>query len=469
MSGQNASNSNTRAAIVIPVSGRADLSRRCIDAIRRHTPVGRYEIVLAAGPESRLDGIEDAGRLIWDTEKFNFAARVNRAIDEAAADKDVILINNDVTVTPGWFEALTGDPFAMATARTVPGRCGNADAWGRGPARPTARPLNFFCVWLPKWVRDIVGPLDERFDAYGGEDCDYTLRARRLAIQTRVSSAFVEHVKHGSFGPKVLHGSLQEGLRQFAKKWNAPLEKAFGALALPRVSVVIANRNHGRYLREAVTSIAAQNYPYMEIVVLDDGSRDDSAQILHGLERDAELKEKIRVFHREARGAQAAKNEGLRLAGGDIISFQDADDKSLPERISKQLAHLRERTGTDFTYTDLIQQGPCGVQLPPFNTGEFDLGKLARMEMWIAGATLMARKPTWKQTGGFDERETLSRAYDYDLILRAASKGMRFAFLPEKLYIYRRHGNNVCGTDEAIRQHIARSERFHAQTTEAAQ
>jgi len=454
---------DSRSAVIVPVSGRSDLSRRCIDSIRRHTPAGRYDLVLVAGPESRLDGLERAGRIVWDPREFNFAARVNRAIEETASDKDVILVNNDVTVTPGWFQALTSDPFALASARTAPGRCGNPDAWGRGGARATSHPLNFFCVWLPKWVRDVVGRLDERFDAYGGEDCDYTFRARRLAIRTLVSSAFVEHIKHGSFGPGVLHGPLQEGMSQFAEKWGVPLEKAFGARAAPRVSVVVANRNHGRYLHEAVMSIAEQDYPRLDIVIVDDGSKDDSAQVLRRLERDALTRDKIRVVRREFRGPQSAKNEGLRLAAGDIVTFQDADDKSLPERISKQLAFLRTSGGTDFVYTDLIQLGPGGVELAPFKTGEFDLDKLSSMQMWVAGATLMARKPTWERTGGFDESENLSRAYDFDLILRAASMGMRFAFLPEKLYVYRRHGNNSCGTDEAIQQHIARSRRFRLQ------
>jgi len=457
-----------RVSIIMPVSARGDLTRRAIASIERDTPPGAARLVLAAGPESALEGSEGVGRIVRDEQPFNFARRVNLAIRAAASDDDCILINNDVVVTPGWFEALTADRWALSMARTRPGRCGNSDAWGPGPARPTRGPLNFFCVWLPKWARDIVGELDERFDAYGGEDVDYTLRARRLAVGTSISAAFVEHDKHASFGPAVVDGPLQRGMDQFAIKWGVRLERAFGSFAEPRVSVVIANRNHGRFLRQAVESIAAQDYPFVEIVVVDDGSSDDSASVLDELAEGADPTRLLKILKRQPKGGAAAKNFGVRAATGGVIAFQDADDFSRPGRIRAQLSRLADSASTDFCYTDLVLAGPDGAEIAPFPTGEPDIDSILRMRTCIAGATLMFRKPTWEAVGGFDESADVSRAYDFDLVLRASERDMRFAFVPRKLYVYRRHGANSCGTGEAIRQHVARANRFRLEAARRA-
>jgi len=312
-------------------------------------------------------------------------------------------------------------------------------------------------------VREQIGDLDERFDAYGGEDVDYTLRAKRLAIDTLVSAAYVEHEKHGSFGPRVLKGPLQHGLLQFAEKWGFPGDRPFGDNGRPRVSVVMANRDHARWLPKAVESVLLQSYPFVELVVVDDGSRDDSADVLRGLQKVEQLASRLRVFRSPPQGATAAKNLGIRQARGDIITFQDADDESRPERIARQLEHLRASAPVAFSYTNVLVVGPGGRVLPPLETGPVDIERLLNLQRYVAGATLMARRGVWESLDGFDERPQLSRAYDYDLVLRATSAGMLLAYLDEPLYVYRRHGGNTCGNAEAMRQHLERAARFRLQ------
>jgi len=444
----------------MPVGARTDLTRRAVESIRQHTSAGRYRLVFVAGPEGNVEGLEREGEVVLDDRPFNFARRVNLAIERTAKDADVILINNDVVVEAGWFEAMRARPYTLAVARTQGGGCGNPDGWGRGAERPTDRGLNFFCVWLGRWVRRQIGPLDERFDAYGGEDIDYSLRAKRALIETIVSSAYVHHEKHGTFGKQCLGEPLQRGTKQFAEKWGFALSRPFGRNGWPRVSVVLANHNHGQWLEGAAESILAQSYPLVELVIVDDGSTDESTQAISRLKADERSAGRLKVYERAHAGGAAAKNFGMRECSGDVITFQDADDISDRERIERQLAELRRTEGADFCYTNLRMVGPGGIPLGRFATGPVDLERMLKLERYVAGATLMARRAAWEETSGFDESGELSRAYDFDFVLRAAKAGMRFKFLDEALYTYRRHGRNSCGTEESIRQHLGRIRRF---------
>jgi glycosyltransferase involved in cell wall biosynthesis len=107
----------------------------------------------------------------------------------------------------------------------------------------------------------------------------------------------------------------------------------------PTVSVVIATYNYGRYLAGAIDSVLAQTFQDFEIIVVDDGSTDDTPAVLQRYTADR----RVRFFHETHRGHPQAKNRGLNASRGSFIGFLDADDEWLPTKLQKQV----ERFGDD--------------------------------------------------------------------------------------------------------------------------
>jgi glycosyltransferase involved in cell wall biosynthesis len=210
----------------------------------------------------------------------------------------------------------------------------------------------------------------------------------------------------------------------------------------PLVSVVVPAYNSARYVARALQSILGQTYAPLEIIVVDDGSTDDTAGVL------APYRDRIRYFRQANRGPSAARNTGIRHARGELIAFLDADDWWLPEKLERQVPLLRERpkvgvvhsgfeyydeaTGrhlpSDHFHTVLAHElvGNCYVRLIDGNA--------------INTCTAVVRRECFAQAGLFNE--SLGWMEDYDLWFRVA-RAYEFAFVPQALAVYRRHGTNT--------------------------
>ena len=108
----------------------------------------------------------------------------------------------------------------------------------------------------------------------------------------------------------------------------------------PAVSVVMPVYNYGHYIRESIDSILAQTMPDFELLVVNDGSSDNSSEIAHSY---LDRRVKIIDFH-EQRGCYPARNEGMKVAKGKYICVMDADDRCMPERLEKQYRFLEDNT-----------------------------------------------------------------------------------------------------------------------------
>lgn len=116
---------------------------------------------------------------------------------------------------------------------------------------------------------------------------------------------------------------------------------------MPEVSVIIPTYNRAKYVTHAIDSVLAQTYSDYEIIIVDDGSTDNTREVLET------YMDKIRYLYQDNAGVSAARNTGIKTAKGKWIAFLDSDDEWLPEKLSRQMGSLA-RTGAKVCFTNII-------------------------------------------------------------------------------------------------------------------
>jgi glycosyltransferase involved in cell wall biosynthesis len=181
---------------------------------------------------------------------------------------------------------------------------------------------------------------------------------------------------------------------------------------VPLVSVIIPTHNRAGLVREAVASVQAQTFRDFEILVVDDGSTDDTAGVLASWEG-------IRVLrHGCRRGVAAARNLGIAESRGMWLAFLDSDDLWLPVKLARQMAYLKERPELLLCQTDEVWvRNGVRVNKPESHrkvAGEIFLPSLERC--MVSPSAVVLHRRLLEENGGFDE--ALPAAEDYDLWLR---------------------------------------------------
>jgi len=235
----------------------------------------------------------------------------------------------------------------------------------------------------------------------------------------------------------------------------------------PRVSVLLPVRDAEPYLEEALASVLAQSFRDLELLVVDDGSRDRSAEIAAA--RAAE-DARVRLLRRPARGLVACLREGTELAQGELLARMDADDRARPERLARQVAYLDAHPECVAVGADALMVDPEGrpirrLGVRPDHEG-IDAELLARRGDALLHPTALLRREALVAAGGY--REQYDTAEDLDLFLRLAERG-RLANLPEVLLEYRQHLGKVSSRRAALQRRTqnevlreARRRRGHA-------
>ena len=199
----------------------------------------------------------------------------------------------------------------------------------------------------------------------------------------------------------------------------------------PLVSVITATYNMGRYVADTVDSILAQTHPAVEVVVVDDGSTDDTPAVLAGYADDP----RVKTVHQDNAGQTVAKNRGLREATGEFVGFCDAADLWRPDKLARQLPHFAdERIGVvygNFQFIDGAGQ-PIETDRPATYSGRITRELL--VDNFVHFPTALVRRSIIERAGGFDE--SLSMGIDFDLWLRI-SVDHEFLYLPDILVDYR--------------------------------
>jgi glycosyltransferase involved in cell wall biosynthesis len=200
----------------------------------------------------------------------------------------------------------------------------------------------------------------------------------------------------------------------------------------PAVSVVVTSYNYGRYVGGALSSVRDQTLKDVEVIILDDGSSDNSLAEIEPFLGDP----RFRLVRQDHCGQTRTKNRGLELARAPFVAFLDADDVWAPDKLDRQFARFRTEPdlGVVFTRRTLIDAGgrplPCPDGPPPVGRVVNPLFR----QNFICFSSAMLRAAVPAHVGGFDER--LGLAIDYDFWLRAA-RHYQFGVVDAPLVAYR--------------------------------
>ena len=206
----------------------------------------------------------------------------------------------------------------------------------------------------------------------------------------------------------------------------------------PKVSVVIPTYNCDRYLAEAIGSVLSQSYSKTEVIVVDDGSTDRTAELLqHYVQQDGD---RVRSFHQPNQGVAIARNHGIQMAKGDWIAFLDADDFFLPDKLAAQMAIAEANPDLGIVHSGWNRVDPQGqllVSITPWQQiPRLDLESWLRWKPVLPSAMLFRRD--WLiRSGGFDPR--FPPAEDTELVLRLARMGCAATWLEQVTVGYRQH------------------------------
>jgi glycosyltransferase involved in cell wall biosynthesis len=216
------------------------------------------------------------------------------------------------------------------------------------------------------------------------------------------------------------------------------------------VSVVIPVYNGEKYLEKTVESILNQDYQNIELILVDDGSSDGSAEIMRKLEGEDS---RIKPFYNQNGGVAKARNFGIAKSNADFIAFCDQDDLWLPTKITKQILLFENPKvglvycGAIAEYLDYNKQSKPSFE-HKYKGQVFD--KLVQLNM-LTCCTAVARKSYLQQVDGFDDDRALMGVDDWHLWLKLAMV-CEFDFVAEHLAIHVFHGNNYSLLDEKMHE-----------------
>src|SRR4026209_2838610 len=205
----------------------------------------------------------------------------------------------------------------------------------------------------------------------------------------------------------------------------------------PLVSVIIPVYNGARFLRAALESVFAQTYRAFEVIVVDDGSMDESGAI-------AQSFPEVHYIRQENQGVAAARNNGIDAARGEFFAFLDQDDLWTPEKLKVQIDYLLNHPDAGYTLTHQQYFLEPGAELPVWFRKEL----LSTVHTgWVLG-TLVVRRTTFEQVGGF--ATGYSAANDSDWFFRAKAAEIPMVVVPELLLLKRIHEANDSGRAKEI-------------------
>ncbi|WP_372966646.1 glycosyltransferase [Marinobacter sp.] len=200
----------------------------------------------------------------------------------------------------------------------------------------------------------------------------------------------------------------------------------------PRVSVITPTFNRAGYLPIAVESVLAQSFEDFELIVIDDGSTDETPELMKQYLADS----RVRYFQQPNQGQSVARNRGIAESSGEFICFLDSDNAWVESRLASALQAFEANPQADIVYGDYMVIDAEGRELGVNRMKRYS-GRITPMlihDNFVSMNTTMTRRRCFEEMGGFDSNDRL--AEDYGLWLRFSTQ-YTFHYLPEVLGFYR--------------------------------
>ena len=212
------------------------------------------------------------------------------------------------------------------------------------------------------------------------------------------------------------------------------------------VSVIIPMYNGARFISEAIESVLSQTYRPGELIVVDDGSVDESAAVVHEIAETATLP--IRYTYQPNRGAGAARNRGIEMAAGSLIAFLDQDDVWSPDKLAHQTALLHQNPEAGYATACVEFFLEPGITPPAWVRPE----RLQGPQPSFLPSCLVVRKATFARIGCFDPALRISN--DTDWVARAKEAGVIPVVAQAALVRHRIHAGNHSRFVEDVHQDL---------------
>lgn len=206
---------------------------------------------------------------------------------------------------------------------------------------------------------------------------------------------------------------------------------------MPQVSIIIPTYNGERFIAKAVESILNQSYQDYEIIVIDDGSSDGTAQALQP------YLERIRYFEQENQGVAAARNRGLELAQGKLIAFLDQDDVLLPDKLALQVSYFDSHPNIGIVHSGwrlVDAEGNALANIEPWrDVPTLDAASWIK-RMPVLFSAMLFRRDWLEHVNGLNCK--FKQACDVDLVQRLVLSGCESTWAKQVTVLYRQHDQN---------------------------
>ncbi len=441
-------------SIIIPIHNDWLCVKDCIEAIIENT--NSYEIIFLIDNSIQFqEELRKYGRVIYNAGSFNFARYINTGI-KVARGQYICILNDDTVPGKEWLNKMiiTNKHMGpgLVSARCQKQGCHNPDAQGEGEEQYTDYTINMFATFIPRRVINVIGYLDERFITYGGEDDDYTLRAKRCGFKSAISDGYVYHKKSQAFKSDRIKKELPKTREIFFNKWGEfmPIDlenwknQKYAKLCMPLISILMPTRNHEKYIIDAIESILSQDYENFELLIGIDGSdQKETIKVLKQIQ-DSRL---IILENEKQIGSCNMRNKLFERSKGEFIALMDSDDIMLPNRLKDELNAMDP--DIDIIYSAYIEENNEKSRRL-IRTELIDKRMLLNLKVCIAGGTFFMRRYVLEKER-FKER--YARAFDFEYTLRNLDK-FKFKFLDKPTIVYRRHsGEHLSGNKKSIEEH----------------
>ncbi len=290
-------------------------------------------------------------------------------------------------------------------------------------------------------------------------DVDLSRRVHDAGLEVHLlAGCRVEHLGGGSLdqlGRAEMQGRLWAGLHAYYRshepRWKraalaaiepraartarrgpvAEVPEVPGLDPAPLVSIVVISYNYGHFLGEAIESALHQSWPKTEIVVVDDGSTDDTAQVAARFAPAG-----VRYLHKPNGGLSQARNVGARVAAGSLVVFLDADDRLEPEMVEHCIEALARDPGAAFAFPQVRSFGDAEsvTALTGWDIDRLKAGNYIQPTYLIHAPLVRSHR--------YDETNRVGWE-DWDFLLALAEEGHHGVLVDEPLVCYRRHGSNM--------------------------